>query len=341
LDEPNASAETVMSILQQAYGSVELSAAQWLDGLLEALLPLIDQGQGVHGYFVDASNRSEFLAWGFACHGSPEPFPTACARFDGWLANAPLAVKRGAHLFAPYGSHATLPPDIFPPEELAAAEAGHGYRDLVGLNALDAAGRGCALAAPSFKRLDALPMAALELWGRIAVHVAAAARLQRHLEHMRTSAFSAAEAVLSPSGKVEHAVAGACERVAMAALRDAAVRLERARAPATRANPLEALRLWQALVQQRWTLVDQFERDGRRYLVAVPNETRPAPHTSLTEQERRVIGGVVAGHSNKLIAYELGVSPSTVATHLSRAMGKLGVHTRVELVRRLTAEGDV
>jgi DNA-binding NarL/FixJ family response regulator len=43
------------------------------------------------------------------------------------------------------------------------------------------------------------------------------------------------------------------------------------------------------------------------------------------------------GQSNKVIAYSLGLGSSTVATHLARAMRKLGVRNRVELVQCLSA----
>ena len=42
---------------------------------------------------------------------------------------------------------------------------------------------------------------------------------------------------------------------------------------------------------------------------------------------------VTMGHSNKRIAAELGISLSTVASHLSKASAKLGVRSRVELIQ--------
>jgi DNA-binding NarL/FixJ family response regulator len=39
------------------------------------------------------------------------------------------------------------------------------------------------------------------------------------------------------------------------------------------------------------------------------------------------------GHTNKLIAYELGLAVPTVAGHLRRAMDKLGLDSRSELIR--------
>jgi DNA-binding NarL/FixJ family response regulator len=62
---------------------------------------------------------------------------------------------------------------------------------------------------------------------------------------------------------------------------------------------------------------------------------RPAPPPglhALTEREREVITLVADGQSNEEIAERLVVSPATVRTHVSRAMGKLGVRDRAQLV---------
>jgi len=55
----------------------------------------------------------------------------------------------------------------------------------------------------------------------------------------------------------------------------------------------------------------------------------------LSERERQAVSLAALGQSNKLIAYELGVSLSTVSAYLARAAAKLGVSTRVGLVQAL------
>ena len=52
----------------------------------------------------------------------------------------------------------------------------------------------------------------------------------------------------------------------------------------------------------------------------------------LTEREREIVGLVGEGLSNQEIAERLFVSPATAKTHVSRAMGKLGVRDRAQLV---------
>ncbi|HWL34215.1 MAG TPA: AAA family ATPase [Gaiellaceae bacterium] len=59
----------------------------------------------------------------------------------------------------------------------------------------------------------------------------------------------------------------------------------------------------------------------------------------LTPVERRVVELVAAGSTNREVAAALFLSTRTVEGHLSRVYGKLGVHSRVELARKL-ADGS-
>jgi DNA-binding NarL/FixJ family response regulator len=62
---------------------------------------------------------------------------------------------------------------------------------------------------------------------------------------------------------------------------------------------------------------------------------QPAPVADLellTEREREVVALVGEGLSNDEIAERLIMSPATAKTHVSRAMVKLGVRDRAQLV---------
>jgi two-component system response regulator FixJ len=53
----------------------------------------------------------------------------------------------------------------------------------------------------------------------------------------------------------------------------------------------------------------------------------------LTEREHEVMDRLVAGKTNKSIAYELGISQKTVDFHRANVLQKVGVNSVVELVR--------
>ncbi|MGB5809836.1 MAG: helix-turn-helix transcriptional regulator [Polyangiales bacterium] len=53
----------------------------------------------------------------------------------------------------------------------------------------------------------------------------------------------------------------------------------------------------------------------------------------MKDREAQVVAYVVAGLTNKMIAYHLGVSTSRVSGLLRPAMRKLNVRTRVSLIR--------
>ena len=99
-----------------------------------------------------------------------------------------------------------------------------------------------------------------------------------------------------------------------------------------------ATRRWRPLVAARWSLLDDFDSDGRRFVVAVENATPcRAIRTELSERERQVMTQAHLGRSDKEIAYELGLSTSTIRVLLHRAVRKLGATTRREALARFDA----
>lgn len=59
----------------------------------------------------------------------------------------------------------------------------------------------------------------------------------------------------------------------------------------------------------------------------------------LTPRERDVLHGLARGCSNKVIAYELGISPRTVEIHRARMMNQLGVRSLPHALRLAFAAG--
>ena len=60
----------------------------------------------------------------------------------------------------------------------------------------------------------------------------------------------------------------------------------------------------------------------------------------LTRREREVVTLIALGRESRQMGEELCVSRSTVKTHVRNAMGKLGVHTRAQLVATVLSRDD-
>src|SRR5690606_38804763 len=158
--------------------------------------------------------------------------------------------------------------------------------------------------------------------GRLTGQFAAALRLRLRPE-------TQAAAWLDASGRVLDAEGDAVAD--RAALRRHALAIERARR-AGKDDPEAALASWRALVEGRWTVVERFESDGRRLLIARRNEPETWRLYALSEAERKVVAFLRLSHPAKLIAYELGYSEVMVSRLTQSALRKLGLRTRAELI---------
>lgn len=323
-------AEDIIHVVERAY-EVTGSEQDWLQSLATAAQPILDRGLGIMAFVYQARAGAGLQIPTAAGAGMTEglygtiiPFNLATPhelveatylRRSG-CATASEASRMGARL-----EEHPLWRNILHP---------HGMHDYCATNVLvDPSGRGCIVGAP-LPSVARTPPTVRRAWTRVAAHIAAGLRLRDQLTS--PNPMQGAEAILSPSGRVEHAEADAREADARTRLRQAALNIDRARSRLRRDDPDQALELWRALVSGRWSLLEHFERDGRRYLVARRNEPGVTDPRALSQRERQVTWCAALGHPNKLIGYELGLSLSSVASHLAAASRKLGVSSRAELV---------
>jgi DNA-binding CsgD family transcriptional regulator len=346
----------IISILEAAYAPAS-SDAEWLHGVASAALPSLQYGCGLHAHLVDLSGSSgPLLREPIVLGATPEweqnwrrnwwdifiapmdPFHVKVLHTFTTVSYATdlfTALSEEIPTYAQYlsklvknhwgSTHArfALPGDRPGGSTLL-------YPDSINIACLDAEWRGCALIANLPKASSGpVPRALARTWSQVAAHVAAGYRLRRSGPR---DPFATAEAVIDPGGRVAHAVDGAKVPMALEAIRTAAAAVDRARLGRERKNSDSALAGWRALAAGRWSVLDHFDRDGRRYFLAQPNETEPRPRLSLTRREAQIVELVAQGHTNKQIAYELGLSPSTISSQLVTATRKLGTRSRVETI---------
>jgi DNA-binding CsgD family transcriptional regulator len=220
----------------------------------------------------------------------------------------------------------------------------YGLKDLLLISAADPTGHGVGIGlsfdawwrgSPAFRRR----------WSRLAVHWAAGYRARRALAAAgiggATAVLDSAEAVLTPGGKVAHASRDAKSARAREALRRAARAVDEARSRLRFRDADQAIDLWQGLFAGRWSLMDVFDSDGRRFVVARRNDPDVPARGGLSTRELQVLAYRAQAHPLKLIAYECGLSVGTVAGYLRSACNKLGVKTPAEIARLFsTAKGD-
>lgn len=312
---PTIARRALVDLAQAAYANAPTDRA-WLENVHAVADKLLDTGMGSLAYFVDAPAQA----------------------IDGIVGNEQLAAAvkpmhavRGVAAFAPY----------FVPRALSLRQfyarsdnmtdhitkfLGEGAGDIWGITCVDACGRGVAVAAPQGPR-RALPLGK-RAWTMAAVHIATGWRLRARSE-------KPIEAIFARNGALVHredSAAGSEKALAAAVVRRAEAIRE-----ASAVGSETALAAWRTLTDGQWSIVEEVESDGKRYLVARRNPLDTATAAlALTEIERQVCAMAAAAHPQKLIAYELGIHQSAVVRHLASGMRKLKVPSVAVLARRFS-----
>jgi len=331
--------------LVEAVYDLEVKPADWLPNVIEAGAPLLDHGLGL-------------LA--ISCTRPPEPGPLA---IDG------LYVSPGAREYVDGMVRLQTEVDLgllWPlsrpgiPKTLSEVTDAHDpgafqtimryfefAKDGLGIHGFDPNGRGVFLIA-GLPEVMTLSARARERWHMLAAHLSAGYRLRRALEthaakdSPETQLPFGAEIVIDPSDfSVSDAAGQAQSRPALASLRQTARDIDWARGAMRESDPEKALELWRALVRGRWSTVDWFDSDGRRYVLGIPNAPDALDPRGLTDRELQVVSYVFYGLTNKMVAYNLGISKGRVSTVLHSAMRKLGVSTRAQLIKKLKDFGAI
>ena len=305
--------------LVEASYDLDGSDQHWLDNLFDCAEPLLDAGMARVG-------------WTFHCTPTTFKLGSYPTRLPGLM----KGLLRAAHAIAPQawfdftyragyvvgtGSDIVVPhlPQV---RSLPARLTGGRAKDVFMAGAQSGTALGMAF---GVWLKDERSPTALERkrWPCVSAHVGAGLRLRLAARNFRLDA-APVEAVFDAEGKVHDARASAVSTSARELLRDAVRRIDKARTVQGRSDPDSALDTWTGLVDGRWSLVDRFDTDGRRFIVAVKNDPAYPDPRGLTMGEREVGEFVGLGRSTKEIAYILGVSLSAVTNMTAKAQAKVG-----------------
>lgn len=297
--------------------------AAWLRALVDAAGGL-DQGLGVMGWTVSPASMSPVVASGPSVELVEPLFATiAELRSTDEAMFAKLQAERAPVALGTETSMRRLGIDLHEQPGYRCALA-VGVHDSIIVRGVCPTGLAVVLLAPAPRRL-AGDRRGLARWEKAAAHLSSAFRLRRG---GWAGLVEGADAVLEPDGGVAHLSRSA--EVDREALRRACVAAERSRV-ATEADAKPALDAWTALVSGEYSLLDHFDTDGRRYVLAIKNTPEVSGPSALTPRETQVAAYVAMGHPLKYVAYELGLSVASVGKACQTAVSKLGLRSRAEL----------
>ncbi len=327
----------IIDFTEAAY-NLELSDEDWLPTVLERGLPVLDHGLGVAGIeYGRPPEGGEVAILRIHAASGPTDFPE---RHMAALAATPPEDLREQ---ACPGQAATMSTTTRAhPEALERYTSHVDYcKDLLGITTVDCRGAGAAIVAP-LEKITTLSGHNADRWQMLAAHFDSGHRLRQGLSAQNvgrepvTELPHDAEAIFDANSlRITDAVGRAQEPTAAKQLREAAVAVDHARGKMRDIDPENSLQIWKALVRGRWSMVDWFDTDGRRFVLALPNSPHIADPRGLSERESQVVDYVALGQTNKLIAYRLGLSRSHVSMLLRGAMRKLNVQTRAQLILKL------
>jgi DNA-binding NarL/FixJ family response regulator len=313
-----------VSIVEAGY-SLEGTDSDWLARVLEAASPDLDRGLGSYGFTCCVSRGKIEMGPGYAERCLDPTFAKLVAELNRTVPDdffdliAQSAIVCG-------GFEETVPPALR--AHLQEVGPSVGVVDGFALFAQDGEGYAVNLTGPSSSTVAA-PARVRGLWSRVGVHLASALRLRRRMSSSR----AVRDAILEPSGTIAHAEGDLRDdRPALRSLAAAVRDIERARTTRERNDPERAMAMWRGLVAGEWSLIDQWEDDGRRYVAAYRNRPNVRDPRALTAHERVILHYAALGESNKGIAFTLGMSTSSVATGVSQVLRKLGGRRRSDLL---------
>jgi DNA-binding NarL/FixJ family response regulator len=319
---PELNHERLREITDAAY-DFKSDLASWADGVHAALGPALDLGQGTLVALLLLPEQGLSIQH-LASRGGASKIHHAIVRLSAFLAPGKLRESffNGRFLGSSSGHYADS--EV---ERMAQRARGLGSRDAAGFCVNDGVDHGLMVVSPTRDTLS-LPHQASAIVRRLAQHISTGLRLQRVIGGV-TLDDPAIEAIFDEAGRPQHTLGMARLHDGLERLREAV--LLRGRTPVSIEPLSPAETPWEAVIAGRWSLVDRFDSDGRRFVVAYRNPPGMLDPRRLTPREEGVTTLAAVGRSNKEIGFDLSISESTVATLLTTSLAKLGLASRTLL----------
>ncbi|OQX67214.1 MAG: hypothetical protein B6A08_16625 [Sorangiineae bacterium NIC37A_2] len=302
-----------------------LDTSTWFSEVVSMVRSVSDRGYGVLGTIIESGTYRVVHQRLDGAH----PKMDEMAHIGSHLGDAAWSiVGRAACADSRFVLHRAS--SIFSPEfwtTIAPFRRETAIADSLSFVGTDGAGTAIGFGAPSRLERPALMPPDRYLTQCVLPHVGIAFRIRRALNGQALDT-EYAEAIFSGESRCLHAQGMAHEGATRSLLR-AAVREHLRERCGSRATPDRNPR--DMLLAGRWSLIDRYEENGRRYVVAYRNPAGVLDPRRLSERERDVVARVALGMSQKLVAAELGIKESTIATIAHKVVRKLGLRSTREL----------
>lgn len=314
-----------IDVVEAAY-SLEQDEQAWLGGLARTAAPALDRGLGVVAYLGETKSLKTIAYASHAITTDVQALFGIVAQMS--PSETTLQFQRRSVGFS------SMREAFFGDDSLEdvwiRAQAVYGFADAITVHGHGANGCTVHIFAVSKRQEEVTPRLS-RVWERIAYHIAAGHRLRTRL--------AAPDALLDANGKMHHSNKALGTKAE--ALRQAVRDREKSRGPLRRKDGEEALALWRGLAAGKWSLVDQWDSDGKRFVAALENQPPNLDPRALRPREGAAASLAARGAAAKDIAYALGISPSNARALLASSLGKLGLGSRAELYRYDPASADV
>lgn len=335
---PPSTGGSTLSVVDAAY-DLEAPDDEWLANLMTAAYAAFDRGFGVGAMAFEHGP------------GGSRYFGTSPV-FVNPVPNLMAAMARGSDVSSAEDARAMIGPpctslsrsyrQVGDPEgktmrRVFEASGLESVKDILIVNAHEVEGRTLTITIPVGRVMSPTPGVANGM-ARVARHIATALRLRHAIgaDHAHVRSFQP-DAVFDQRGACVHAEGDTRTPRELDSLTTAIGNLVRRREHLQRSDPDRVVDLWKALIAGRWSVVAAIDSDGRRHLLVKKNEPELPEPAALSGGDRHLLALFALGHSAKLVAYELGLSPSNVSLRLHAALGKLGMRSLAEFNRVFAA----